>query len=48
MKIAIIGLGKMGKLIKEISLERNHTVLTVDPFNSQADFQDIKKASLTD
>jgi 4-hydroxy-tetrahydrodipicolinate reductase len=29
MKIALIGYGKMGKMIEEISLDRNHTISTI-------------------
>ena len=29
MKIALIGYGKMGKMIEEVSLGRNHTISTI-------------------
>ena len=38
MKIAIIGYGKMGKLIEEAAIKRKHKVVTIDPI-VKADFK---------
>ena len=47
MKIAIIGYGKMGKVIKSIAESRNHKVVTIDP-SAPADFKEINQASIGD
>ena len=46
MKIAMIGYGKMGQLIKRIAEQRNHQVTTIDPHNDQAEHSEISEASL--
>ena len=38
MKIAMIGYGKMGHMIKEIAEKRGHEVKTIDSFDKTADF----------
>ena len=38
MKIAMIGYGKMGHMIKEIAEQRGHEVKTIDSFDKTADF----------
>lgn len=39
MNIALIGYGKMGKIIEDIALKRNHTIVSIIDKNNQADFQ---------
>jgi 4-hydroxy-tetrahydrodipicolinate reductase len=48
MKIALIGYGKMGKMIESIALDRNHEiVLVIDQNNSQdLTIENIKKADV--
>lgn len=46
MKIAIVGLGKMGLAIKNIVLDRGHEVVTIDPNNPNADYKEICEESL--
>ena len=49
MKISIIGLGKMGCLVQELSQEQNIKVIsTIDPKQKKADFTEINKQSLKD
>ena len=45
MKIAVIGYGRMGKIIKQVALNRGHSVITIDP-EEKADFKEINKESL--
>jgi len=45
MRIAVIGYGKMGRLIKSAAEERGHSVSTVDPQNPSADFSAIDARS---
>jgi 4-hydroxy-tetrahydrodipicolinate reductase len=45
MKIALIGYGKMGRLLERTALERGHTVsAVVDPFASDAQYKSIAEA----
>jgi len=46
MKIAIVGYGKMGKVIERIAKERGHETVTIDP--EGADFKYINEESLKD
>lgn len=46
MKLAIIGLGKMGTLIETIAKQRGHETLSIDPHNPQADYTDVNAAPL--
>lgn len=39
MKIALIGYGKMGKMIEKIALERGHEIVSVIDVDNQADFE---------
>ena len=48
MKIALIGYGKMGKMIEPIAKERGHQVITVDPIAEDATYKSIKDADLSD
>jgi 4-hydroxy-tetrahydrodipicolinate reductase len=41
MKIAIVGYGKMGRLIAEIALTRHHEVVIVDPFSTAAHHKNL-------
>ena len=41
MKIAIVGYGKMGQLIRAIALERNHETIIVDPNSTEAQFSSV-------
>ena len=45
MKIALIGYGKMGKLIEEIALSRGHQIVSIIDVNNQADFDSKAFAS---
>ena len=46
MKIAIVGLGKMGNLVLQASKKLNiEVVSTIDPHNKEADFQKINADS---
>lgn len=38
MKIALIGYGKMGKMIERIALERGHEIVSIIDVDNQADF----------
>lgn len=38
MKIALIGYGKMGKIIERIALERGHEIVSVIDVNNSEDF----------
>lgn len=39
MKIALIGYGKMGRMIEQIALERGHQVVSIIDIDNQQDFQ---------
>lgn len=45
MKIALIGYGKMGKMIEEIALSRGHEIVSVIDINNQQDFESDAFAS---
>ena len=38
MKIALIGYGKMGRMIEEIALSRGHEIVSIIDINNQEDF----------
>ncbi len=38
MKIALIGYGKMGKMIEQIAIERGHEIVSIIDINNQEDF----------
>jgi 4-hydroxy-tetrahydrodipicolinate reductase len=46
MNIALIGYGKMGKIIEEIALQRGHTIVLKIDVDNQSDFtkENVKKA----
>lgn len=46
MKIAMIGLGKMGMAIKTIAIQRGHQIVSIDPENPLADFNEISTECL--
>lgn len=39
MKIALIGYGKMGRMIEQIALERGHEIVSIIDVDNQADFE---------
>jgi len=41
MKIALIGYGKMGKIIERIALERDHEIVSVIDVNNSEDFNSV-------
>jgi 4-hydroxy-tetrahydrodipicolinate reductase len=45
MKIALIGYGKMGKMIEQIALERGHQIVCVIDIDNQEDFESEAFAS---
>lgn len=45
MKIALIGYGKMGRMIEEIALSRGHEIVSVIDVDNQADFESEAFAS---
>ncbi len=45
MKIALIGYGKMGKMIEEIALSRGHEIVSIIDIDNQADFESEAFAS---
>ncbi len=45
MKIALIGYGKMGKMIEEIALSRGHEIVSIIDINNQQDFESDAFAS---
>ncbi len=47
MKIALIGYGKMGRIVRDTARERGHTVWAIDPNAPGADFQEIDEESLS-
>ena len=38
MKIALIGYGKMGKMIEQIALDRGHEIVSIIDIDNQQDF----------
>ena len=45
MKIALIGYGKMGKMIEEIALSRGHEIVSIIDADNQQDFDSPEFAS---
>jgi 4-hydroxy-tetrahydrodipicolinate reductase len=45
MKIALIGYGKMGKMIEQIALDRGHEIVSIIDIDNQADFDSEAFAS---
>lgn len=45
MKIALIGYGKMGKMIEEIALSRGHEIVSIIDIDNQEDFDSAEFAS---
>lgn len=45
MKIALIGYGKMGKMIEEIALSRGHEIVSIIDLDNQGDFESEAFAS---
>ena len=45
MKIALIGYGKMGKMIEQIALERGHEIVSIIDIDNQQDFESEAFAS---
>ncbi len=45
MKIALIGYGKMGKMIEQIALERGHEIVSIIDIDNQEDFDSPEFAS---
>lgn len=45
MKIALIGYGKMGKMIEEIAISRGHEIVSIIDVNNQNDFESEAFAS---
>ena len=45
MKIALIGYGKMGKMIEQIAIDRGHEIVSIIDVNNQEDFDSPKFAS---
>ena len=45
MKIALIGYGKMGKMIEQIALERGHEIVSIIDIDNQQDFDSPEFAS---
>jgi len=45
MKIALIGYGKMGKMIEQIALERGHDIVSIIDIDNQQDFESKEFAS---
>ena len=45
MKIALIGYGKMGKLIEEIALSRGHEIVSIIDVDNQEEFDSPRFAS---
>ena len=39
MKIALIGYGKMGKMIEQVALSRGHEIVCVIDIDNQQDFE---------
>ena len=45
MKIALIGYGKMGRMIEEIALSRGHEIVSIIDADNQTDFESVAFAS---
>ena len=45
MKIALIGYGKMGKMIEQIAISRGHEIVSIIDINNQQDFESAEFAS---
>lgn len=45
MKIALIGYGKMGKMIEQIAKERGHEIVSIIDVDNQQDFDSLEFAS---
>ena len=45
MKIALIGYGKMGKMIEQIAIDRGHEIVSIIDVNNQEDFDSPEFAS---
>jgi len=45
MKIALIGYGKMGKMIEQIALDRGHEIVSIIDIDNQQDFESPEFAS---
>lgn len=45
MKIALIGYGKMGKMIEQIAKDRGHKIVSIIDINNQQDFDSPAFAS---
>ena len=45
MKIALIGYGKMGKMIEQIALQRGHEIVSIIDLHNQEDFESEAFAS---
>ena len=45
MKIALIGYGKMGKMIEQIALDRGHEIVSIIDIDNQEDFDSPAFAS---
>ena len=45
MKIALIGYGKMGKMIEQIALDRGHEIVSIIDIDNQQDFDSPAFAS---
>ncbi|MBR6306418.1 MAG: 4-hydroxy-tetrahydrodipicolinate reductase, partial [Bacteroidales bacterium] len=45
MKIALIGYGRMGKMIEEIALARGHEIVSIIDVDNQEDFESDAFAS---
>jgi len=48
LNIALIGYGKMGKAIRRVALDRKHSVVLIDPTESDVDFKEINSEALKD
>lgn len=47
MKIALVGYGKMGKMIEQIALKRGHTIVAkIDRDSTESDWNDVAKANV--
>ena len=47
MKLALIGYGKMGKMIEQISIDRGHEIVSIIDVDNQADFDKPAFSSAT-
>ena len=48
LNIALIGYGRMGKVIEAAAKKRMHSIVTIDPIESSANFKEINSDSLKD